>query len=277
MASALLGAIEVIPIYERARPILEAAPEVDRTKSDPGVLSGRIEVSHVVFRYREDGPVILNDLSFQVKSGEFAAIVGPSGSGKSTLFRMLLGFEHPESGSLYFDGLDQSSLDIQAVRKQFGVVLQNGKLMPGSIFENIVGSAPLTLEDAWEAARKSGLATDLEQMPMGMHTVLSEGAGTLSGGQRQRLLIARAIVARPRIILFDEATSALDNRTQAIVSRSLEQLQATRIVIAHRLSTIANADSILVLKNGRLVQSGTYEELIARPGDFANLARRQIV
>jgi len=276
MTSALLSTLEIIPLYERAKPILESVPEVDNTKIDPGVLSGRIEVSHLRFRYREDGPLILNDISLQIAPGEFVALVGPSGSGKSTMFRLLLGFESPESGTLYFDGKDLATLDIQAVRKQFGVVLQQGDLMPGSIFENIVGNSALTLEDAWEAARKAGLAEDIESMPMGMHTVLGEGATTLSGGQRQRLMIARAIVHRPRIILFDEATSALDNRTQATVSRSLEQLQATRIVIAHRLSTIMNADRIFVLQNGRLVQSGNYESLVNQPGVFADLAKRQL-
>ena len=205
------------------------------------------------------------------------AFVGPSGSGKSTLFRLLLGFETPESGTIFFDGKDLSRLDLRAVRRQLGVVLQNGALMPGSIFENIVGSEPLTMEDAWEASRMVGLDKDIENMPMGMHTMVAEGASTFSGGQRQRLIIARALVRRPRILLFDEATSALDNRTQEIVSRSLEQLNATRIVIAHRLSTIQNADRICVIEAGHLVQQGTFEELMAVEGPFATLAKRQIV
>ncbi|MXW35928.1 MAG: ATP-binding cassette domain-containing protein, partial [Chloroflexi bacterium] len=218
----------------------------------------------------------LQDVSFTARPGEFIAFVGPSGSGKSTLLRVLLGFEQPDSGSVYFDGQDFSRLDVQAVRSQIGVVLQSGRVMAGDFFTNIVGASAHTIEDAWEAARMAGLAEDIEAMPMGMHTVVSEGANTLSGGQRQRLLIARAIVSKPRVVFFDEATSALDNRTQAIVSRSLERLNATRVVIAHRLSTIVNATRIYVMEHGRVVQSGRYQDLIAREGPFAELAKRQV-
>ncbi len=209
--------------------------------------------------------------------GALLAIVGPSGSGKSTVFRLLLGFETAESGAVYYDRQDLSSLDLTAVRRQIGVVLQNGRLMAGDIYSNIVGSSvTLTQDDAWEAARMAGLAEDIEAMPMGMHTVVSDGGGTLSGGQRQRLLIARAIVNRPRILLMDEATSALDNHTQVIVSQSLERLQATRIVIAHRLSTVVKADKIAVINNGVIEELGNYKTLMARNGLFAELARRQI-
>jgi ATP-binding cassette subfamily C protein len=204
------------------------------------------------------------------------ALVGPSGSGKSTLFRLLIGFEEPEMGSIYYDGQELAQLNIREVRRQIGVVLQNGKIMAGDLFTNIVGASTLALDDAWEAARMAGLAEDIEAMPMGMHTIISDGGGTLSGGQRQRLLIAHALVNRPRIIFFDEATSALDNRTQAVVSESLDNLKATRIVIAHRLSTIMNADKIYVMQNGRVVQQGTYEELIKSEGVFADLAKRQL-
>ncbi len=272
----LISLLDAVPIYERAKPILDTLPEVDEARADPGELHGRIELTHVLFRYKTDTPLVLDDLSFQINEGEFVAIVGPSGSGKSTMIRLLLGFERPESGTVHLDGLDLAGLDVSAVRRQFGVVLQSGRLIPGNILDNIVGSSLLSLEDAWEAAKKAGLDEDIRNMPMGMHTVLSEGAGTLSGGQRQRLMIARAIVSSPRILLFDEATSALDNRTQAIVSRSLEQLQATRIVIAHRLSTIMSADRILVIQGGRLVQSGSYRELVSQPGMFAELAKRQM-
>jgi NHLM bacteriocin system ABC transporter ATP-binding protein len=273
---ALLATLNTIPLYEQARPILETVPEVDLGKADPGVLTGDIEVQHALFRYAAEGPPVLRDLSCHIQAGEFVAFVGPSGSGKSTLLRLLLGFETVEAGAIYYDGQELAGLDVQAVRRQIGVVLQSGRLMSGDIFTNIVGSAALSLDEAWEAARMAGLAEDLEAMPMGMHTVVSDGATTLSGGQRQRLLIARAIVNRPRILIFDEATSALDNRTQAIVSASLERLQATRIVVAHRLSTVLNADRIFVLERGRLVQTGRYAELIDQPGPFAELARRQI-
>lgn len=271
-----LGLLQIVPLLERARPILDTLPEIDLARAHPGVLQGEITVSNVVFRYRPEGPPALNGVSFTARPGEFIAIVGPSGSGKSTLIRLLLGFEQAESGSIYFDGKDLADLDVQAVRRQIGVVLQSGQLMAGDIFSNIVGTHPLTVNDAWDAARLCGLDTDIEAMPMGMHTVLAEGTSTLSGGQRQRILIARAIVRRPRILLFDEATSALDNRTQALVSQSIERLKATRIVIAHRLSTILNADRILVMQAGHVVQSGTYAELMAQPGLFRELAERQL-
>lgn len=269
----LLG---IIPIYERLSPILDQCPEVDPAKTDPGELTGDIEFSHISFRYQADGPLILNDVSFRARPGEFIALVGPSGSGKSTSLRLVLGFDQPISGSIYFDGQDLPSLDIQAVRRQIGVVLQSGKPIVGDIFTNIVGNNPsLTINDAWEAARMAGLEEDIKAMPMGLHTVISEGAGTFSGGQRQRLMIARAIVNRPRILLFDEATSALDNRTQEIVSRSLASLKATRIVIAHRLSTIQHADRIYVIEAGRVVESGNYQELMEKKGLFHELASRQ--
>jgi NHLM bacteriocin system ABC transporter ATP-binding protein len=273
---ALLATLNTIPLYEQAKPILEASPESAEGKADPGVLKGDIEAQHLTFRYQHDGPLVLKDVSFRIRSGEFVAFVGPSGSGKSTLMRLLLGFDSAEGGAIYFDTQEVGGLDIQALRRQVGVVLQSGRLMSGDLYTNIIGSASATLEEAWEAARMAGLAEDIEAMPMGMHTVVSEGGGTLSGGQRQRLLIARAIVHRPRILLFDEATSALDNRTQAVVSSSLARLQATRIVVAHRLSTIAGADRIFVLQRGRIVQTGRYAELLAQEGPFAELARRQI-
>jgi len=265
-----------IPLYERAKPLLEAVPEFDESKIDPGEFTGRVEVGHLSFRYAGDGPLVLSDVTLTIEPGELVALVGPSGSGKSTLFRLMLGFEEPEAGSIYYDGQELSSLDIRSVRQQIGVVLQNAQVMQGDILRNIVGSSMLTIDDAWEAARMAGLEDDIKAMPMGMHTVISQGGGTFSGGQRQRLLIARALVTRPRVIFFDEATSALDNRTQEIVSQSLDSLQATRIVIAHRLSTIMHADRIFVLVNGRLEQSGTYDELVSKPGMFADLAKRQM-
>lgn len=276
LSQSIVGVLNIVPLYERAQPIFRTLPEVDVAKTDPGELRGTIDVNHLAFRYRPDAPLVLRDVSLSIRAGEFVAFVGASGCGKSTLFRLLLGFEKPESGAIYYDGHDLAGLDVQAVRRQLGVVLQNGKLLTGDIFTNIVGSAPLTVDDAWEAARLSGLEKDVQAMPMGMHTVIAEGGGGLSGGQRQRLMIARAIVGKPRVLLFDEATSALDNETQAIVSQSLAALQATRVVIAHRLSTIMKADRIFVFDKGLVVQEGSYEQLIAREGLFADLARRQI-
>jgi len=276
--SAITAVLDIIPMYERSKPILQALPEVTGDKAHPGQLAGDIEIAHLSFSYSADGPTILKDLSMHIKAGEFVAIVGASGSGKSTLLRLLLGFEQASSGAIYYDQQDLAGLDIGALRRQLGVVLQNGQLMAGDIFSNILGSAAtLTLDDAWQAATQAGVADDIRAMPMGMHTVVGDGGGTLSGGQRQRLLIARAIVNRPRILFFDEATSALDNRAQEMVSTSLEQLQATRVVIAHRLSTIINADRIFVLDQGQLVQTGSYDELMSCHGLFADLVRRQIV
>jgi NHLM bacteriocin system ABC transporter ATP-binding protein len=268
--------LEIVPLWERAQPILRSPLESDPTKADPGRLTGRVSLDHVTFRYREDGPLILDDASIQAEPGEFVAIVGPSGSGKSTVFRLLLGFETPLSGTIYFDGQDLAGLDIQAMRRQLGVVLQNVRISSASIFDSITAGALVSLDEAWEAARMAGFAEDIQQMPMGMHTVVSEGGSNLSGGQKQRLLIARALVLKPKIILMDEATSALDNRTQAIVTESLDRLKATRIVIAHRLSTVRNADRIYVVEAGRVVQVGSFEELVKQEGLFARLVARQL-
>lgn len=277
LAGALTGSLSIIPLYERAKPILTTLPEQQESQIRAAPLQGEVEISRVSFRYAEDGPLVLDDVSIRVKKGEFVAFVGPSGSGKSTIFRVLLGFEKPQSGAVYYDRQELSGLDAGSVRRQLGVVLQNGKLMPGDIYTNIVGSSPLTLDDAWEAARMAGLADDIKAMPMGMQTVISEGAGTISGGQRQRLMIARALVNRPAVLLFDEATSALDNQTQAIVANSVRQLKATRIVIAHRLSTIIQADRIFVIVAGKVVETGNYSELMALGGHFAELSKRQQV
>jgi len=275
LSSTVNVVLSVKPTIDRAKPILEAVPEVDAAKPDPGELVGSIEVDHLHFRYDPDGPLILDDVSISAEPGEFIALVGPSGSGKSTTMRLLLGFEEPESGVVYYDRQDLASIDVSAVRSQIGVVLQDSRLTHGSIFENIVGTSPLTIDDAWEAAEMAGIADDIKAMPMNMHTIVAEGGATFSGGQQQRLLIARALVRRPRIVFFDEATSALDNASQEQVSASLDELHTTRVVVAHRLSTIRHADKICVLQDGRLVQQGTFDELVAKPGLFADLVARQ--
>ena len=275
VVSAGLHSLAVVPMYERAKPIL-----THRIESQGGgarvELQGAIEVNHVSFRYDPKGPLILDDVSFQIAPDEFVALVGPSGSGKSTLLRLLLGFETCTEGGVYFDGHAISGLDVRAVRKQIGVVMQNSRVMAGTIFSNIVGATGLTIDDAWAAARNAALDKDVESMPMGMHTVIAQGGGTLSGGQKQRLLIARSLAADPRMVFFDEATSALDNVTQATVSESLESLRVTRVVIAHRLSTIRHADRIIVLEKGKIVQMGKFDELVAVPGAFQRLAKRQM-
>ncbi|EDX84278.1 ABC transporter, ATP-binding protein [Synechococcus sp. PCC 7335] len=272
----VIEVLEVIPLWMRSQPILAATPELSTQKSDPGRLSGRICLDHVTFRYREDGPLILDDVTVGAHPGEFIALVGPSGSGKSTVLRLLLGFESPQSGTVYYDNQDVAGLDVAAVRRQLGVVLQNGRINAGSLFENISGGALISLEDAWRAAEMAGFAEDIRSFPMEMHTVISEGGGNLSGGQRQRLMIARALALNPNILLLDEATSALDNRTQAIVSQSLDRLNVTRIVVAHRLSTIRHADRIYVIKSGRVVQQGSFDQLAQEEGVFKQLIKRQM-
>jgi ATP-binding cassette subfamily C protein len=263
-------------VHERLKPILVAAPEADPSKAEAPELAGGLELREVSFRYQPGSPLVLDGVGLAVAPGELVALVGPSGSGKSTCLRLLLGFEQPQAGHVLYDGQELSALDVHSVRRQIGVVLQNGRPLVGDIFNNIVGSRNLSLDDAWEAARMVGLEDEIRAMPMGMHTFINQRGTTFSGGQRQRILIARAIVNRPRILLLDEATSALDNRTQALVVRSLERLAATRLVIAHRLSTIANADRIYVLDRGRIVESGGYDELLRRGGFFARIVERQI-
>ncbi|MEO5373896.1 MAG: NHLP bacteriocin export ABC transporter permease/ATPase subunit [Alphaproteobacteria bacterium] len=275
MSKAIIQVYQVRPLWDRAKPIFAALPENSGTKTDPGQLTGKFEITQATFRYGRDLPRVLNGLSIEGEPGEFIAVVGPSGSGKSTVMKLLLGFEKPETGSVLFDGRDLKGVDVQLVRRQIGVVLQSGKLMPGTIYENIKGATYATVDDAWEAAKMAGLHTDIKAMPMGMHTVLTEGTAALSGGQVQRILLARAIVAKPRLLLLDEATSALDNRTQAVVTESLDRLSVTRVVIAHRLSTIMKADRIYVVKEGKVAETGSYEQLMARNGVFAELARRQ--
>jgi NHLM bacteriocin system ABC transporter ATP-binding protein len=277
LAAAIGELLIAVPRLDRLRPLIDEPVEIARHGGQPEELAGAIELRRVTFRYAPDGPLILSNVTLQVAKGEYLAVVGPSGSGKSTLFRLLLGFEKAESGTVFFDGKAIDTLDITTVRRQIGVVLQNGKLASGSLYENICCGVQLPLDRAWEAARQAGLDSDIEAMPMGMHTVIAEGTNTLSGGQRQRLMIARALVLRPRILLFDEATSALDNKTQAIVSESLANLNVTRIVVAQRLSTVKSAGRIIVLAGGEIVQSGSFEELSAAPGMFADFAQRQLL
>lgn len=264
------------PSLKLIEPILSEAPETSAGKTVVGRLSGAIEMSHVTFRYSEKSPAVLDDLNLKIKPREYIAIVGRSGCGKSTLMRLLMGFEKPESGMVMYDQKDLAELDPASLRRNIGVVLQNGKLFAGSIFSNITISAPwLTLKEAWEAAEMAGMADDIRNMPMGMHTLISEGSGGISGGQKQRLMIARAIAPKPKILMFDEATSALDNITQKKVSDTLDTLNCTRVVIAHRLSTIRNCDRILVMDKGKIAEDGSYDELIAKNGLFAELVERQ--
>ena len=275
ITSTLVDIMDSLAKRELCRPILEQKTELDATKIDPGRMHGEVEVKDLKFRYHADGPYVLQDLSIVIRQGQFVALVGPSGCGKSTLFRLLLGFESPESGSIFFDGQDSSGLNMNLVRKQLGTVLQSASVEAGSIYENIASGSVVTLDEAWEAAKDAGFDRDILEMPMQMNTLVNDGGGNVSGGQRQRLLIARALVKNPKVLLFDEATSALDNRTQEIVSRSLKRRQVSRLVVAHRLSTIQEADMIYVLESGKVSQQGTFDELVAQDGLFQNMMRRQ--
>lgn len=268
---------KVIPLYQLGKVILETKPEGNEDKKVIEELTGKISVDHVQFQYSPEGAVILKDVSLEISPGEYVGIVGTSGSGKSTLMRLLMGFETLSKGKITYDDQDINSLNLKELRKQIGIVLQNGKLMTDSIYHNIIGTnLHLTMEDAWAAAKIAGIDEDIKAMPMGMHTIVMEGAGTISGGQKQRILIARAVVNKPKILFFDEATSALDNITQANIKKSLDQFLATRIVIAHRLSTVKNCDRIIVLDHGEVKETGSYEELIKHKGIFYQIAKRQL-
>jgi NHLM bacteriocin system ABC transporter ATP-binding protein len=276
LGDAFIVLYDVRPMWARMAPILEAQLETRAGNISPGKLAGAIEVSHVSFRFSPDTPLVLTDVSFMVSPGEFVAIVGTSGGGKSTLLRILLGFEEPYSGSVLYDGQNLARLNIHEVRKQTGAVLQDGQLMADTIFNNIAASRSLSQEEAWNAARMAGIDDDINAMPLGMQTIISEGATNISGGQRQRILIARALASQPRIIFFDEATSSLDNIAQKTVRDSIQKLHLTRVIIAHRISTIENADRIYVLEEGKIAESGTFDELMAKGGVFSRIARRQI-
>lgn len=266
----------ITALFERAQPILQQEAEYESQEQILDSLTGRIELDHVTFSYREDEEAVLKDVTIQIEPGEYLGIVGSSGCGKSTLMKLLLGFEKTDPGRIYFDGHDIAKLNKRELRKQMGVVLQDGKVFGGSIYDNITLTAPgADQESVWNVIKAVDLEMDIARMPMGIHTYLSEGGSTISGGQQQKILIARAILGNPKIILLDEATSALDNVTQQIVCENMEKLNATRIVIAHRLSTIRNCDRILVMEAGRIVESGTYEELMAKQGAFFELASRQ--
>ena len=278
LVSAYLQVNAIGPAFDRMKPILSTLPEQQEDVGMPGDLTGAVEMSNVTFAYDEDSPPVIKDLSLRIKAGEYIGIVGSSGCGKSTLLKLLLGFEKPQTGRIYYDGRDIDGIDKRELRKRFGVVLQNGGLITGSIHDNITITTPsATLEQVQQAVRDAGLEKDIADMPMGLHTILSEGDGSISGGQKQRILIARAIVGKPKLLFFDEATSALDNATQASVCESLDRLSATRIVIAHRLSTIIRCDRIFVMDAGQIVEEGNFEQLMAKKGLFYDLASRQIL
>lgn len=277
LSPAVVTGVVAVSLLEMAKPIFEATPEPSGKRGQAWKVKGSFEFENVTFAYRESGSPVLSGLSFKVRPGEYVAFVGKSGCGKSTLIRLLLGFEEPQKGAVYCDGRNLKGIDLRNMRKGMGVVLQNGALFPGSIYENISIAAPgLSIEGAWEALEVAGMADEVRAMPMGLHTFISEGGGGISGGQRQRLMIARAVASKPKVLVFDEATSALDNITQKKISCALDAMGCTRIVIAHRLSTIKHCDRIMVLEGGRIVEEGSFEELLSLGGSFVDLAKRQM-
>ncbi|MEV7200677.1 NHLP bacteriocin export ABC transporter permease/ATPase subunit [Streptomyces griseoluteus] len=276
LTGAFVSAVAALPLFEELRPVLDATPEVRAGSTRPGPLTGALEARRLSFRYSDDGPLVLDDVSFAVRPGEFVAVVGPSGCGKSTLLRLLIGFDKPVSGSVLYDGQDLGALDQSAVRRQCGVVLQHAQPFNGSIMDVVCGTEPYSPEEVMAAIELAGLAEDVRRMPMGLHTIVA-GSGAVSGGQRQRLMIAQALIRRPRILFFDEATSALDNDTQRTVIESTRKLNATRVVIAHRLSTVMDADRVVVMEDGKVIQQGTPAELLADTGGrLHELVRRQL-
>lgn len=278
ISTIVLQVANLKPSIELLEPILKETPESNEAKERVDQISGKIDINNLKFRYTPDGPLIINGLNLSINPGEYLGIVGSTGCGKSTLFRLLLGFEEPESGAIFYDDQNLKNLDLHSVRRNIGIVLQNGSMFSDSIFSNITITNPsATMDDAWKAAEQAGCAEDIRKMPMGMHTMVSEDGGGISGGQKQRMMIARALISSPQLLMFDEATSALDNITQATVVDTLSKMDITRIVIAHRLSTIKQCDRIIYLHKGQIVEQGTFDELMEKDGYFAELARRQIV
>ena len=274
VAGSLSSLVNIFPLWERIEPILNEIPESTMLAPPAPILTGSIDISRLTFGYSEKA-VVLRDISLRIKPGEFVAVVGESGAGKSTLLRLLLGFEKPESGAIFYDGVDAANMNVRSLRQQFGVVLQNANIMEADIFNNIAGGTGCSMTEAWEAAHQAGIAADIEKMPMKMSTLVSMNGGTISGGQRQRIMIARALIRKPKILFLDEATNALDNVSQAAVTENIDKLNITRFVIAHRLSTIRRADKIVVLREGRIVQEGTFDELAGQDGLFKQLIQRQ--
>ncbi|MDO5328775.1 MAG: ATP-binding cassette domain-containing protein [Coriobacteriia bacterium] len=276
LSSIVTAIADIKPTLEMSKPILDTIPENNEKKINITKLNGGVNIKHVTFRYKEDAPIVLEDFNLDVEPGEYLGIVGKTGCGKSTLLKLLLGFEYPNKGAIYYDNQSTENINLQSLCQNIGVVLQDGKLFTGDIYSNIAISNPLlTLDEAWKVAEIAQIADDIREMPMGMHTLISEGQGGISGGQRQRLMIARALASNPKIVMLDESTSALDNVTQKNVSDAIGKLNCTRIVIAHRLSTVEHCDRIVVIDEGHIVEEGNYKELLKKDGVFADLVRRQ--
>ncbi len=278
LASFMLNVVSSWPVLKMAEPIYSEIPESDESVAEIEDFEGDLKVENLSFKYGKDEPLILDDISFHIKKKEYVGIVGKTGSGKSTLMKLLLGFEKPTTGKIYYDNKDSEQLNMKNIRKQTGVVLQQGGMIMGNIYENVAVANPkLTKDDVVKLLVEAGMALDLERMPMGVDTMISEFGGTVSGGQQQRILIARALANNPSILFFDEATSALDNNAQKIISDDLKKRDITRVVIAHRLSTVIECDRIIFIDNGKIAEEGTYSELMDKKGLFYEMAKRQEV
>lgn len=276
LGDTLLNIIGAVPLWEKMKEFADAEPEELSSKPDPGILQGEIRIDHLTFSYQSDVPPILKDISLVIRPGESVAFVGQSGCGKTTLLRLLLGFERLDQGSIYYDNKDMRGLNLQAIRRQLGVVLQSGAIFDGTILENINSGRHYPPAQVQEALDLIGAETFIQELPMGINTVLTNGGTSLSGGQRQMILLARAIVGRPKILILDEATSALDNHKQKIIYEHLNQLSMTQVIVAQRLDTIQHVNRIYVIDEGQIVDQGTFTELANKPGLFAEMLNKAL-
>jgi len=266
----------ITPQLKLLAPILETCPENVVTCPVVPNISGSIDINHVSFFYSENSPKVLDDISLHIPAGQSIGLVGASGCGKSTLMRLMLGFEKPTTGSIFYGQYNVEDVNLSSLRQFVGFCPQSNQIFPGTIKDNIKLSSPnASLDDIWEAARIACLDEDIRRMPAGMDTLLGEGGSGLSGGQCQRILIARAVINRPMVLFLDEATSALDNITQRKVVENLSEFGCTRISIAHRLSTVMFCDRIIALKGGKIIEDGSPEELMKKRGYFYQLSIRQ--
>ena len=267
----------MVPAFDQMRPLLATVPESAAGGEPVERLGGEILFDRISFRYDPDGPLILDDVTIRARPGEFIAIAGESGAGKSTLFRLALGIDRPDAGAVYYDGRDLRHLNLKQLRRKIGAVPQSVRLHPQDLWDNIVAHHEgATTDEVWQTARAAGMEKEIKAMPMGMMTMVGASGAVLSGGESQRVTIARSLLGSPRVMLLDEATNWLDNESQAEVMQNLALLTSTRIVIAHRLSTLEQADRIYVLQAGRVVQSGSFEDLVEVDGVFKELVKRQI-